>query len=858
MKRVILCLTVVLLVLVSGSQVFAATCDASYSSKTIFLPDQDMNRGITVNIQNIDFSSMGVALADLNDVRVFDENGGCEELDRICDGTSASVDGNCYFRLNNSFTKGRPGRNSTYFLYYGNASAGEPPDENVARASVCGWETGESCFLTTGDSLGDTNTAISRFGDTSYFMDGSAQRSIVRLDGLGSRGADLNYTTWFYDGSGQSTGVILQLQKTGEQILCNTYVLTGEVRTRDGTSFYAYSAATWYQLHTSYEDGATDCFYTIRDVDGNDLAASPDTPAGTGGTVARVVSTINVGVRQLHFDNRFLSAPVVALGVCPSESCDLNMTLEFRDENTFTQLVGLSVDINGTVYTTDSDGQVGFPIGNVSADENVVVRAWDDDNYGTRYFEFDVNSVDSIDVNLLMLRDLNGFDIDFKFYQPNQSTVLANTKLWVYDEDNNLVSIRTTDAAGLTSFFLEADSNSADGNYYFVTASGTRYDKVRVTFKRPLDEENLDVVSPYDLDIGRLASKSFAGQSADLVFYVLPNTLSYYKLDLNAGTSYYPRKLEVNYRGNPVTATIQMYMPKVVDGLLSVFFTKNINNISEPGILIRVFKAIVGAGTVEVQSVITDGAGTATLSFILDDEYRFDFYDSDNVFLFNKTLRTNFSSYYVYVDTGTIDADSTDATVEFITIGGLPNVGYVAFSDQGYDVNVTIDVNNGTVLNSWFTIVNDDGNVTFNSSCGAGCGYTIEVKDMNNTRDVKVRVFVETASGLKLEKTWSFLPYDSQADNWIATLQSPAFRQEWGCSTNPNEPCFFLLMVSAFMIIGMIATAGAGLTADRSAIGIIAMIGMAIFTYLTWIPVGFFIMACLAVFAGLVLARRVL
>lgn len=858
MKRVAFYLTVLLLVLASGSFAFSATCDAAYSSKTIFLPDQDMNRGITINIQNIDFSSMGVALADLNDVRVFDENSGCEELDRICDGTSTSIDGNCYFRLNNSFTQGTSGRNSTYYLYYGNASAGEPPDENVARASVCGWETGESCFLTTGDSLGDVNTAISRFGDVSYFMDGSAQRSIVRLDGLGSRGADLNYTTWFYDGSGLSTGVILKLQKIGEQILCNTYVSVGEIRRRDGTSFYAYSAATWYQFHTSYEDGATDCYYTIRDVDGNDLGTSPDTPAGTGGTVARVVSTINVGVRQLHFDNRFLSAPVVALGVCPSASCDLNMTLEFRDENTFTQLVGLSVDVNGTAYTTDSDGQVGFPIGNVSADENVVVRAWDDDNYGTRYFEFDVNSADSIDVNLLMLRDLNGFDIDFKFYQPDQSTILANTKLWVYDEDNNFVSIRTTDAAGLVSFFLEADSNSADGNYYFMTAAGTRYSKIAVTFKRPLDEENLDIVSPYDLDIGRLASKSFAGQSTDLVFYALPNTLSYYRLDLNGGTSYYPRKLEVNYRGNPATATIQMYMPKVVDGLLSVFFTKNINNISEPGILIRVFKTIVGAGTVEVQSVITDGAGTATLSFILDDEYRFDFYDSSNVFLFNKVLRTNFSTYYVYVDTGTIDVDSTDATVEFITIGGLPNVGYVAFSDQGYDVNVTVDVNNGTVLNSWLTIVNDDGNVTFNNSCGAGCGYTIEVKDMNNTRDVKVRVFVETASGLKLEKTWSFLPYDSQAENWIATLQSPAFRKEWGCSTNVNEPCFFLLMVSAFMIIGMIATAGAGLTADRSAIGIIAMIGMAIFTYLTWIPVGFFIMACLAVFAGLVLARRVL
>lgn len=855
MKRFTLLIAAAFLVLLSFGYAFAATCDAAYSSSTILLPDQDMNQGITIQVRNIDFSSLGVELADLNDVRVFDENSGCEELERICDGTSSSVDGNCFFRLTNSFTKGGSGRNSTYFLYHDNAAAGEPPDENVARTSVCGWEAGEECHLLTNDSLGNTTTDWNRFGLVGYELD--ASESIVRYDSLGSR-PDLNYTVWFLDWDGQSTGVTMRLElSTPGQEVCKMFVNNGDVKIGTVTTLYAHTAATWYQGIISYADGDSTCYYALKDVYGNILAtASGGTIDGNDGLIARVVSTVNVGENEIYLDNRFLSAPVLALGLCPSATCDLNMTIEFRDENSHTPLVGLSVDINGASYTTDGSGQVGFPIGDVRAEESVVVRAWDDANYGSRYFEFDVNSIDGIDVNVLMLLDVNGLDVNFQFYQTDASTLLANTKLWVYDEDNNLVSIDRTDSVGKVDFFLGLDSNIVDHNYYFVTASGTRYYKVKVTFKRPLDEENLGVVTPFDLDISTLARKSFAAKSADLVFYALPNTISRYRFDLNGGATYYPRKFEVNYKGNPATATLQMYLPKVVEGVLSVFFTKDAIDLTvEPGILIRVFKDIVGAGTVEVQSVITDAAGTATMAFVLDDEYRFDFYDTDIAFLFSKTLRPNFSAYYVYIDTGAIEW--TEPSVEYITIQGLPTVGSVLFSDQGYDVNVTIEANNGTIATSWLTVANDDGNVSFNTNCGSGCGYTIEIKDMNNTRDVRVTVFVETASGLKLSKTWTFIPSDASVENWIDILKGSAFREEWGCSADPNEPCFFLLMVAAFITIGMVVAAGAGLTADRSAIGIVALFGMGIFTFLNWIPVGIFIIGCLAVFGGLVLARRV-
>ena len=77
-----------------------------------------------------------------------------------------------------------------------------------------------------------------------------------------------------------------------------------------------------------------------------------------------------------------------------------------------------------------------------------------------------------------------------------------------------------------------------------------------------------------------------------------------------------------------------------------------------------------------------------------------------------------------------------------------------------------------------------------------------------------------------------------------------------GCSTDPNVPCFSLLIIAAFITIAVIASAGVGVTTDMSALGIVGIISLALFTYFTWIPVGFFILAALAAFAGLVISRR--
>ncbi len=528
------------------------------------------------------------------------------------------------------------------------------------------------------------------------------------------------------------------------------------------------------------------------------------------------------------------------------------LTARFFDENTFVPLSNISATIGGTVFNSNENGIVSIGL---TEEKAATLQVWEDNNYGVRYFDFDINTSNGIDVNIMMLRDINGLDINFTFFEENTTTILANQKIHVIrgDNDANIVSIRTTDAGGRVSFFLEPDTN-----YVFITPA-IRYQRVAVTFNIPKEETApATLITPYDLSIRRLASRSFLAQSATILTHVFPNTSSFYEFDLNASNIYFGRELQVNFKGNPKTATIQMYLAKVSDpnGILTTILTKRADNLStQPLILIRAFKTIIGEGTVEVQSVITDDAGLALMSFVNNDEYRLDFFDSSNVFLFSKLLRPIVSEYFVYIDTG--EVSWVEPTLEYIIIQGLPIDRRIVFTTTGFDINITVDVNGGLLDFSWLTISGDDGNITFINNCGTGCGFTVPLSDLNSNMQITAKVVVRTASGLVKIESASFVPIDGNITDLITNLKGIPLRRSMGCSADKNEPCFFLVILSVFITIGVIFAAGAGVSTDPSALSIIGVIVLGVFTYLTWIPVGFFILAALAAFATVVLSRRV-
>lgn len=535
------------------------------------------------------------------------------------------------------------------------------------------------------------------------------------------------------------------------------------------------------------------------------------------------------------------------------------LSMQFYDENTFAA-VDPTVTVNGVGQST-TGGLLSFDMNNLGTGGITVVAS--SVVYGSRTWLFeDFNQFSSVDKNAAILKLTEGASTDFKFYKQDQSTLFASQKIEVLLHDNNLAGIQKTDSSGEVSFFLDGSTDVNKYIFKLFDSNGSiyHYYPVDTNFFIPKDESTGAAVSPYNLDTSPFDFRSFSGATTDLNFWILPNTVNTYQFDVNGGSNYLTRKLEVNYKGDPRFASIQAYLPPIQAGLSAVFYTRNaVDNSVVPGITIKAFRNIVGEGRVEVQSVITDAAGTATMSFTIDDIYEFEVYDTDDVLVDTFSLRPNFTEYYIYLDLDAIIWE--ESTQEYIIISGLPNVGYVSVTTgQGYDVNVTVDVNYGTLATSWLTVVGHqaggDVNFTFNDNCGSGCGFTIGDVNMTNSFSVTVKVFVKTASGLKLEKEWNFIPSDASSYNLVAILQGAAFKREWGCSANPNESCFFLLIVSLFISLIVMVAAGSVVTTDFTSLGIVGVIMIGIFTYLTWIPVGLFILACLAVFGAVVVSRR--
>jgi hypothetical protein len=253
---------------------------------------------------------------------------------------------------------------------------------------------------------------------------------------------------------------------------------------------------------------------------------------------------------------------------------------------------------------------------------------------------------------------------------------------------------------------------------------------------------------------------------------------------------------------------------------------------------------------------VTDDAGTVVFSFVEGDEYELQMYDSNSQFLFSKTLKINFTEYYISIDTYSIEWD-TNVSISYIVLPDLPSDGYIRYDSSGFDFNVTVEAHGSDIFLSYFGVINEDGNLHFNTNCGTGCGYTVREEDLNSSKSLYVWQFVMLEDGRMLHKQGQYIPIKVGEDNFVLTLSSAEFKNLFGCSSNQNEPCFFLLMVSALLTVGVMVTAGVEFGArSTGSLGAIALIMIGLFTYLTWVPNSMFILIAIAVFASMIVSRR--
>jgi hypothetical protein len=293
--------------------------DADWAyKKAIRLPNQDMNAGDTIQVPSINFTTMSV-MSDLNDVRIVDENKDAE-LDRLCDGTSASTDGNCFFFTDYNFTKNDSDMNTTYYLYYGNPVAGAPPDSNVERARVCNFELG-NCEIS-GTTI--QQKAVVKFGmwDGSTITNGAVRffDSSFSTNGMW----DWNYSGWIRAADATQYSVF-RISAAVDHV-CSIGVFNDAFyivyNGNESEAYFGTSADdTWYKFIIHYKDGDANCGYQIKDSTGADLIPPFSFSKATSATIPIKVSTANYSATNTtYISNIFRGMPFKALGLGGQET----------------------------------------------------------------------------------------------------------------------------------------------------------------------------------------------------------------------------------------------------------------------------------------------------------------------------------------------------------------------------------------------------------------------------------------------------------------------------------------------------------------------------------------------------------
>lgn len=336
----------------------------------------------------------------------------------------------------------------------------------------------------------------------------------------------------------------------------------------------------------------------------------------------------------------------LAKQLCKTMGIGGSLTLKFTDENTHA-IITPNVIFNGIEYDVNSNGVIAFDLNGITTG-TYQLNAWDI-NYSTRVWEWDLNSGSILDYNLVMLKDQIGQaqDINFLFYDENGENIIANKYVEIYigsGNDKNYSGIRKTSSRGETSFYL----NAADQNYTFVV-DGNEYVPVKLNVLIPKDEITKANISPFDIDFWNIYTDTRTGLTASTTTYIFPNTYYCNNIDVNVA-DYYGRSYCIKLKGNPENYTLQPYLSKVLDSVLSWFYVINkYDNTMIPGVVIRVYKTIPGEGKVEVQSKETDATGSTTLSFITLDPYDLEFYYNREL-IWTTNLVPNSPSFYVYLE----------------------------------------------------------------------------------------------------------------------------------------------------------------------------------------------------------------
>ena len=480
-----------------------------------------------------------------------------------------------------------------------------------------------------------------------------------------------------------------------------------------------------------------------------------------------------------------------------------SLELHVIDENTSVPVSTATATFNGEEYSLDSNGYASLNFDSLS-NGVYTMSITEDGNYGTRYWDVNYQGYDT-NITVYLLKDANGQSINFRFFDTDTTTILPNVPIEAW-YGPYLAGKATTDSSGDLSFFLHPDRN-----YHFVAFKGdgttVRYNKVLLTVKLPKDEDTLVQLSPFDLSQRGIGSTNWSAQANDISFYVFSNTLEYYYFDVNAGFSYSNRSYALRIRGNPVTYSLQPYLAKRDESGDFIFSVKNSTTLASiEGVRIVIKKVIPGEGTVTIEEIETDSAGTATISLIFGIEYAVYFYYND-LLVHTATIRPTYAAlfYQVLLDVTAIDIVPVEVGSLGVVFSPINRNMYIDDLNR-IDLNVSVRFGGKEFSTMTITIKDSAGNVFDENSFtapwtdGNTVSYRTSLGDFNSHYLLVVVVDMNSVDGNQYTASYTYSVWRSSQWNLFNRLLSFADQN------NPADSKVVTSFIALFITILIVAS----------------------------------------------------
>ena len=528
--------------------------------------------------------------------------------------------------------------------------------------------------------------------------------------------------------------------------------------------------------------------------------------------------------------------------------------VQFYDENTGSKLVPTTLIVDGTSYVADvnADGVLNLALSGWSSGNHTIIASLAD--YGSREWVIDFNEFSYFFKNFSMLEDANGGIINFKFYDTDESTILANATIQVMIEDVNYASSKQTNASGEVSFFLNPD----DANYSFhiIKADETTLDYYQptVTIKIPKDEETLATLTAeaFDVQLGGVASRSYLGNTTDLVFKIFPNTVDYYQAQVDYNSAaYLSRTYSFKTKGDTSTITIQPYLPKTANGATIYFYViDSVNSDSIEGVLVEASRTggVLAGKTVEQEH--TDSSGAAIFSLLINEQYRMNFFIDGDLVYSIKLVATS-TTYTVRIDR-TGGGSMTDYVDSRTFVEFIPGIGYLESAGGiiGFDVNIFSPT--GIISDVNITVF-QDGNFVMNiygsDSDGNYFVFSIDLNSLDSNHAIVVDVNIFKTSGITEHYSHVYIIKTPSTYNILYTLRSAELREELGGDLALNVIAFFITLF-------VVASFGITVTTKFEGLFAIAAVVMFFFVYIGWVNGILYGLALVGGFSAVIASKR--